>query len=52
MVQSYRNPIKQGDMMDHFPKLIVTLDEAPMGEGGIKQIHAVDFLPGEAANIN
>ena len=49
MVQSYRNPIKQGDMMDHFPKLIVTLDEAPMGEGGI---HAVDFLPGEAANIN
>lgn len=29
---------------DHYPKYIVTLDEVPMGEDGIRQINAVDFL--------
>lgn len=32
---------------DHYPKYIVTMDEVPMGEDGIKQIHVMEFL-----NIN
>lgn len=29
---------------DHYPKYIVTLDEVPMGEDGIRQMNAIDFL--------
>lgn len=29
---------------DHYPKYIVTMDEVPMGEDGIKQVNIVDFL--------
>lgn len=29
---------------DHYPKYIVTLDEIPMGEDGIRQINAIEFL--------
>lgn len=29
---------------DHYPKYIVTMDEVPMGEDGIKQIHVMEFL--------
>lgn len=29
---------------DHYPKYIVTMDEVPMGEDGIKQINVVEFL--------
>lgn len=29
---------------DHYPKYIVTLDEVPMGEEGIRQINAMEFL--------
>lgn len=29
---------------DHYSKYIVTMDEVPMGEDGIKQINVIDFL--------
>lgn len=29
---------------DHYPKYIVTLDEVPMGEEGIRQMNAIEFL--------
>lgn len=29
---------------DHYPKYIVTMDEVPMGEDGIRQIPVMDFL--------
>lgn len=32
---------------DHYPKYIVTMDEIPMSEDGIKQINAMAFLLGE-----
>lgn len=35
-------PLKS--VADHYPKYILTLDELPMGEDGIKQINLVDFL--------
>lgn len=35
-------PLKK--VTDHFPKFILSLDELPMGEDGIKQMNIVDFL--------
>ncbi len=35
-------PLKK--VNDHYPKFILTLDELPMGEEGIKQVNIVDFL--------
>jgi hypothetical protein len=35
-------PLKK--VPDHYPKFILTLDELPMGEAGIKQVNIVDFL--------
>ena len=35
-------PLKK--VNDHYPKFILTLDEIPMGEDGIKQMNIVDFL--------
>lgn len=32
---------------DHYPKWIVTMDEVPMGEDGIRQINVIDFLLGK-----
>ncbi len=35
-------PLKK--VNDHYPKFILTMDEFPMGEEGIKQVNIVDFL--------
>lgn len=35
-------PLKK--VADHYPKYIITMDEIPMGEDGIKQINIIDFL--------
>jgi len=29
---------------DHYPKVILSMDELPMGEDGINQVNIVDFL--------
>ena len=29
---------------DHYPKFIISMDELPMSEDGIKQVNIVDFL--------
>jgi predicted AAA+ superfamily ATPase len=36
------DPLKK--VADHYPKFILTLDELPMGEDGIRQINLADFL--------
>lgn len=38
-------PLKK--VADHYPKFIISMDELPMDEDGIKQINIVDFLLGE-----
>lgn len=35
-------PLKK--INDHYPKLIVTMDELTMGEDGIRQVNVIDFL--------
>lgn len=35
-------PLKK--VNDHYPKYILSMDELPMGEDGIKQVNIVDFL--------
>ncbi len=35
-------PLKK--VADHYPKFILSMDEFPMGEDGIKQVNIVDFL--------
>jgi predicted AAA+ superfamily ATPase len=35
-------PLKK--VADHYPKFILSLDELPMGEDGIRQVNIVDFL--------
>ncbi len=35
-------PLKK--VADHYPKFILSMDELPMGEDGIKQVNIVDFL--------
>lgn len=35
-------PLKK--VTDHYPKFILSMDELPMGENGIKQVNIVDFL--------
>jgi len=35
-------PLKK--VTDHYPKFIVTMDELPMDEEGIKQVNIIDFL--------
>ena len=35
-------PLKK--VTDHYPKFILSMDELPMGEDGIKQVNIVDFL--------
>ena len=35
-------PLKK--INDHYPKFIISMDEVPMGEDGIKQINIIDFL--------
>lgn len=35
-------PLKK--IRDHYPKFILTMDELPMGEDGIKQVNIIDFL--------
>jgi len=35
-------PLKKAN--DHYPKFILSMDEIPMGEDGIKQVNIVDFL--------
>jgi predicted AAA+ superfamily ATPase len=35
-------PLKK--VNDHYPKYILSMDEMPMGEDGIKQVNIVDFL--------
>ena len=35
-------PLKK--VADHFPKFIISMDELPMSEDGIKQVNIVDFL--------
>ncbi|MDK9711714.1 ATP-binding protein [Acidaminobacter sp.] len=37
-------PLKK--IADHYPKFILSLDELPMGDAGIKQVNIVDFLLG------
>jgi predicted AAA+ superfamily ATPase len=37
-------PLKK--VSDHYPKFILSMDEIPMGEEGIKQVNIVDFLLG------
>ena len=38
-------PLKK--INDHFPKYILTMDEIPSGEDGIKQVNIIDFLLSE-----
>ena len=35
-------PLKK--INDNYPKYIITMDELPMSEEGIKQINVIDFL--------
>lgn len=35
-------PLKKAG--DHYPKFILSMDEMPMGEDGIKQVNVIDFL--------
>lgn len=35
-------PLKK--INDHYPKFIITMDELPMNEDGIKQVNVIDFL--------
>ena len=35
-------PLKK--VTDHYPKFIISMDELPMDEDGIKQINIIDFL--------
>jgi len=35
-------PLKK--VPDHYPKFILSMDELPMGEDGIKQVNIIDFL--------
>jgi len=35
-------PLKK--VADHYPKFIISMDELPMGEEGIRQINIIDFL--------
>ncbi len=35
-------PLKK--IPDHFPKFVLTMDDLPMGEDGIKQVNIIDFL--------
>lgn len=43
--QTFRREIAPLKMVDdHYPKYIVSMDEVPMGEDGIKQVNVVDFL--------
>ena len=35
-------PLKK--VADHYPKFILSLDELPMGDAGIKQVNIIDFL--------
>lgn len=35
-------PLKK--IKDHYPKYIISMDEIPMGEDGIKQLNVLDFL--------
>lgn len=37
-------PLKR--VNDHYPKFIISMDELPMGDEGIKQVNVVDFLLG------
>lgn len=46
--QTYQREIAPLKMVhDHYPKYIVTMDEVPVGEDGIRQVNVVDFLLGE-----
>ncbi len=38
-------PLKK--VADHYPKFIISMDELPMNEDGIKQVNIVNFLLGE-----
>lgn len=38
-------PLKK--IRDHYPKYVLTLDEFPMGEDGIRQVNLIDFLLGQ-----
>lgn len=38
-------PLKR--INDHFPKIILSLDELPMGDAGIRQVNVLDFLLSE-----
>lgn len=43
--QTYQREIAPLKMVhDHYPKYIVTMDEVPMGEDGIRQVNVVEFL--------
>ena len=35
-------PLKS--VADHYPKFILTMDELPLGDAGIKQVNILDFL--------
>ena len=35
-------PLKR--VSDHYPKFIISMDDLPLGEAGIKQINVIDFL--------
>lgn len=46
--QTYEREITPLKMVkNHYPKYIVTMDEVPMGEDGIRQINVIDFLMGD-----
>lgn len=46
--QTYQREIAPLKMVhDHYPKYIVTMDEVPVGEDGIRQVNVVEFLLGE-----
>lgn len=48
--QTYQREIAPLKMVhDHYPKYIVTMDEVPMGEDGIRQVNVVEFLLGEGS---
>lgn len=48
--QTYEREITPLKMVkNHYPKYIVTMDEVPMGEDGIRQINVIDFLLGMGA---
>lgn len=35
-------PLKK--IPDHYPKFVLTMDDFPMGEDGIRQMNIIDFL--------